>query len=318
MSKPQAGIGSWVWLSLVALAFAGGFIVRGTLPSPATKTIAEAEENGTTDRKDRRSLSGQAAAAEKDGANPNHSQGRGISLEAKAANVMGMKHPADRITAWIRELDGMTAENALTYLNALDAADPEAKRKLEWQILIRKWMTLDANACTQYIASLPVETKTHFAIDVAMNRWAETDPGAAADFIQGLAGTPLHDTALYSYIGRVGTTDLDGAIAMAERAWAGKPQEYNRSMERLHGEFLFANPGGDSKAFFSQIPSEEGKRAAFGHVFYRLSNQSTDEAAEWLVTERDFATDRAISRIVEAKNAANSGSGDQWKAAHFP
>lgn len=229
-----------------------------------------------------------------------------------------MKNPADRISEWVRDLDGMSAADAPDYLAALDAADPEARKKLEWQLLIRKWMELDASACSQYLSRLPVETKTHFAMDVAMNKWAETDPGAASDFIQSLAGTPLHDTALYSYIGRVGTTDLDTAIAMADRAWKEKPEEYNRSMERLHGEFLFANPAGDSREFFKQIHSEDGKKAAYGHVLYRLFNRSLDDAAEWVAAEKSYATAPTVNRITEMKNKALPGSGDAWKAEHFP
>lgn len=241
----------------------------------------------------------------------------GISFGARVTRTMGMKHPVDRITAWVKEIEGMTAENAADFVKAMNEADPEGRRSLEWQAVWRRWMTLDPAGCTRFIMALPVEGKTHFAIDVAMNKWVETDPGAAADFINSLEGEPLYDTALYSYIGRVGTSDLEGAIAMADRAWKGRPEEYNRSMERLHGEFLFANPGGDSKAFFEQIPSREGKKAAFGHVFYKLINRSPGEAGDWLVAQREFATERAIQRVVDGKNAEVPGSGDAWKSGNF-
>lgn len=245
------------------------------------------------------------------------SNGR-ISLEAKVTRVMRMKNPADRISSWVREMDGVNAGNALAYLNALDASDPEAKNKLEWQILLRKWMTLDADSCARHIASLPVETKTQFAIDVAMNQWTETDPGAAAAFIETLKGTKLYNSALHSHIGRIGTSDLQSAISMADRAWKDNPEKYNWMMERLHGEFRFSNQGGDSRAFFASIPTQEGKAAAFGHVFYRLWNNSPDEAADWLVTQPTFASNAAVRRIVNLKNTAKLGSGNEWKTLHFP
>jgi hypothetical protein len=321
MIDSRGVVRSWPWMVGVAVAFVGGFALSGAMNGSDRKDataggqdrqrkealIFTKEDTGATGR----ARNGRKATAE-DGS------GGQVPLDARIAKTIRMKNPADRISAWVREVDGMTAENALVYLNALDASDPQAKKQLEWQILIRRWMELDPDGCARHIASLPVETKTQFAIDVAMNRWTETDLGAAATFIETLKGTALYDSALHSHIGRIGTSDLQTAISMADRAWKENPEKYNWMMERLHGEFRFANQGGDSRAFFDSIPSQEGKAAAFGHVFYRLWNNSPDEAADWLVTQPDFASGAAVRRIVNLKNAANPGSGNTWKAEHFP
>lgn len=321
MSNAPGLVRSWPWLVVVAVAFAGGFALSGAMNADRQKQAEAAS-------KDRQRKEASASLKEEAGA-PGRSRGGRkstadaasggrVSLDAKITKTIRMKNPADRISAWVREMDGMTAENALAYLNALDASDPQARNKLEWQILIRKWMELDPAGCAGHIASLPVAEKTQFAIDVAMNKWTETDLGAAAAFIETLKGTALYDSALHSHIGRVGTSDLQTAISMADRAWKENPEKYNWMMERLHGEFRFANQGGDSRAFFDSIPTQEGKAAAFGHVFYRLWNNSGDEAADWLVTQPDFASGAAVRRIVNLKNAAAAGSGDTWKAEHFP
>ncbi|RYD33373.1 MAG: hypothetical protein EOP87_11095, partial [Verrucomicrobiaceae bacterium] len=306
MSNKRGMIRSWPWLVVVAVAFAAGFGLKGSI-SGEQKTTAEEDPDGRSPRgtssrtmEEENGRPGRTAGGKEDAARG----GGGISLEAKIARTMRMKNPADRIAAWVAEMEGMTAENAVAYLKALDASDPQAKKQLEWQILIRKWMELDPAGCARHIASLPVETKTQFAIDVAMNKWTETDLGAAAAFIETLKGTALYDSALHSHIGRVGTSDLQTAISMADRAWKENPEKYNWMMERLHGEFRFANQGGDSREFFSMIPTREGKEAAFGHVFYRLWNNSPDEAADWLVTQPDFASGAAVRRIVNLKNAA--------------
>ena len=228
-----------------------------------------------------------------------------------------MKHPADRITAFIKELEGLTPENAAEFVEAMAKADPKGDKKLEWQALWRRWATLDPAGCVQFISTLP-EGRGHFAIDAVINKWTETDPGAAHDYIASLEGTPLYDTALYSYIGRVGTSDLDAALTMADRALKARPEEYNRSMERLHGEFLFANQGGDSREFFKLLKSDEAKNAAFGHVLFRLMNDSPDKAGDWLVEQRGFASDGAVKEVERRKNGANPGSGTEWRNANFP
>lgn len=320
MSNTRGVVRSWPWMVGVAVAFVGGFALSGAINASRQQAIAEDHVNQRKEARGSakedagtpgRTRDGRTSAADDGGS------GR-VSLEAKIAKTIRMKNPSDRISAWVREVDGMTAENALAYLNALDASDPQAKKSLEWQILIRKWMEVDPAGCASHIASLPVETKTQFAIDVAMNKWTETDLGAAAAFIETLKGTALYDSALHSHIGRIGTSDLQSAMSMADRAWKENPEKYNWMMERLHGEFRFANQGGDSREFFDSIPTAEGKAAAFGHVFYRLWNNSADEAADWLVTQPDFASGAAVRRIVNLKNATAAGSGDNWKAEHFP
>ncbi|WAC18373.1 hypothetical protein OVA24_14135 [Luteolibacter sp. SL250] len=321
MSNAPGLVRSWPWMVGVAVAFAGGFALSGAMN---VNRLEQAE----TESKDRQRKEAWLSLDEETGkpgrsmsslrSKADDASGGRVSIDAKIAKTIRMKNPADRISAWVREVDGMTAENALAYLNALDASDPQAKKQLEWQILIRRWMELDPAGCARHIASLPVETKTQFAIDVAMNKWTETDLGAAAAFIETLKGTALYNSALHSHIGRIGTSDLQTAMSMADRAWKDNPEKYNWMMERLHGEFRFANQGGDSRVFFDSIPTAEGKAAAFGHVFFRLWNNSPDEAADWLVTQPDFASGAAVRRIVNLKNAAAAGSGDTWKTEHFP
>lgn len=230
---------------------------------------------------------------------------------------MGMKDPVDRITAFIKELDGLTPENAAAYVEAMRKADPKGSRTLEWQALWRRWTTLDPQGCVQFISTMP-EDSGHFAIDAVINKWTETNPGAAHDYIASLEGSPLYDTALYSYIGRVGTNDLDAALTIADRALKARPKEYNRSMQRLHGEFLFANQGGDSREFFKLLKSDEAKNAAFGHVLYRLMSSSADQAGDWLVEQRSFASGRAIQEVERRKNGVNPGSGTEWRNENFP
>jgi hypothetical protein len=305
----------------VAIAFVGGFALSGALKVSDHKDT-KVEEQDRQRKGERISLNEEVEVngRPKDGrraAVADGSTGQ-IPLDARITRTIRMKNPADRISAWVLELGRMTSENVLDYLNALNASDPDAKKTLEWQILIRKWMELDPVSCAQHIASLPVEKKSQFAIDVAMNKWTETDLSAAAGFIETLRGTALYDSALHSHIGRIGTSDLQTAMSMADRAWKENPEKYNWMMERLHGEFRFANQGGDSRAFFDSISSREGKQAAFGHVFYRLWNNSPDEAADWLLTQPDFASGAAVRRIVNLKNAANPGSGNTWKSEHFP
>ena len=304
-----------------ALGGVAGWLLHptGAESSAATATV---EANRKLVRKDSpdQDLSGNAAKSNDPGSPATPIFQQGVSDSERIAKILQLRNPVDRITQFSRELENLTSANAAWFIDLLARRDPtKLKMNSEWQALWTHWARVDPVQALDYAYAQAEGKAGYFAVDVMLNAWANENPQAAYAYLTAHQTSPFNETALMSYIGVSASHDIGKALQFTDDTLKDHPDLYNRSIQRIHGEYLMTNPEKGPAGFFASLPSDAARKVGFGHAYWRIAtDQPPADAAAWVVENKQWASEKHVQDMVSKLNAKTPGSGTQWSSENFP
>ncbi len=282
------------WLircSLLLAGFAAGWAVfQSSAPGsdPATAAVGRAPVGGTpftgtgpanTPNQKSRQASGPAAATSGNG-----------SVRERFEAGMRLPNPRRRLTAFLRQLDTLTAAEAPALQQLIHDLNREGLQlPAEWQAFIERWGELDGAAAAAHALTKTGERWVGSGLRTILSGWASQDPAAAAAWLNAHGDNPYFDQALEGMITGMAETDPLAAtqVALSSLPEGNRPMA-SSLMEQLAETVVRSGKNPAMLEWFEELPVDANgigiKNAAFGHVWWRLQAASLDEAAAWLTT----------------------------------
>lgn len=217
---------------------------------------------------------------------------------AAAASFKSAEARGAAIGAVIEGADPIAAGSLAQSVVALPAdAFPAGQRAGFLGLALSKWSQVDPVAAAKFLDSSATNDRalTGARVSIAAN-WAASDPQAALAWAQKSSEEPSARFALSAAVTGWWRTDPRAAEAYVVSHLDTLGMETLMSLTRQ----IFSQDPQRAKDWANQLPNAEARRNATSFVAVQMANSDPKSAGQWVLTLPDDLRDRAIPGVVSA------------------
>ena len=237
----------------------------------------------------------------------------------RLAQCFAITSADERRLEFLRLLKQMSAADALA---VLDLLKHEAKQGVcsasDWQAFWRRWGAVDGPAAVEYHLGLPDSPWNGLDIWRTMLGWSQSNPGAAAAWLQTHPEARHFDNAFLGYIEGYASTDLRGATQMALNSISAGDPLMRRATEQLAEQALRQGKLAGLEAWFDQLPADttpgSARHTAEDHVWWRMQVADFDTGVEWVRKHAGdpWRSDHIIGEVADRLSGSDPTSALAW------
>ncbi len=312
------------WLPLAgALVLAGCALLVVRLwqngpPAPAPARLREAVQPAEKTSADASARASATASPRDSHATPEPLLSREDLLN-RLAQCFAITSADERRLEFLSLLKRMNATDARA---VLDLIQHEAKQGVflaaDWPAFWRRWGAVDGPAALEYHLSLPDSSWNGLDIGHSMRGWAQTNPAAAAAWLQSHPEARHFDNAFLGYIEGYASTDLPAATQVTlNSVSAGDPLMW-RATEQLAEQALRQGKLAGLEAWFNALPADtatgSARHTAEDHVWWRMQVADFDTGVEWVRKHADgpWRSDHIIGEIADRLSGSDPTAAVAW------
>jgi hypothetical protein len=325
MESPKSWLNFAIGVSVIAIGFAGYYVISGDPTHEASNGLQSTRSSSTTPTGLPGAVSTKSISVTADNLEIQDPARKSGDLLSRCLSCLRMNSEDERHKAFFQLVDKMSKEDAPAIRDALlRLADQGIWHGFEWGVFWRKWGQVDHEEALAFLAK---NTDRKWAGDAYANTvrsWTEAAPEAALQWLNDNASNPNFGDALIGFVdGRVATDSREATQVVLSKLDPNSPLA-KRAMDRLVEGVFRASLSNGLANWFDELPRDgqgiDFRRLATGGVHQRLMQKDLQTAAAWTAAQSTTAwrVDRQIVDVAGKWAKQDPALAMEWAMSMTP